>query len=160
MIFLLKTPRRFKWVLSLYPPLWGTGIWVTHVSEDFREVVVTMGSRFYNRNAFGAHFGGSLAAMTDPFPTLMLMRVLGSDYQVIDSETHIRFLEQARGRVTARFVVGEDTLAEIRAATAGGNKHFAKFQVDITDDAGRNVVQVEKLIYVRLRRDLRSGAEN
>ena len=159
MKFLLKTPQRFKWTLSLYPPLWGTGIWVTHVSEDFREVVVTMGSRFYNRNAFGAHFGGSLAAMTDPFPTLMLMRVLGSDYQIIDSETHIRFLAQARGKVTARFVLDEDTLAEIRAATAGGDKHFAKFQVDVTNDAGKAVAQVEKQIYLRLRRELRPSTE-
>jgi acyl-coenzyme A thioesterase PaaI-like protein len=155
MKFLLKTPQRFKWTLSLYPPLWGTGIWVTHVSKDFREVVVTMASRFYNRNAFGAHFGGSLAAMTDPFPTLMLMRVLGSDYQIIDSETRIRFLEQAQGKVTARFVIDENALAVIRAATAGGDKHFAEFQVDITNEAGKTVTQVEKRIYVRLRRELR-----
>jgi len=155
MRFLLETPTRFKWTLSLYPPLWGTGIWVTYVSEDFREIVVTMASRFYNRNAFGAHFGGSLAAMTDPFPTLMLMRVLGSDYQIIDSETHIRFLEQAQGKVTARFVLDENALAEIRAATAGGDKHFAEFPVDITNAAGKTVAQVEKRIYVRLRRELR-----
>lgn len=154
---LLKTPARFKWILSLYPPLWGTGIWVEHVSEDFREVVVTMVPRFYNRNAFGAHFGGSLAAMTDPFPTLMLMKVLGPDYRIIDAETRIRFLEQARGRVTARFVLEEDTLAAIRAATSGGDKHFAVFEVDITDEAGKIVVEVEKRIYVRLRRELRSA---
>jgi hypothetical protein len=97
--------------------------------------------------------------MTDPFPTLMLMRVLGSDYQIIDSETHIRFLAQARGKATARFVLDEDTLAEIRAATAGGDKYFAKLQVDITNDAGKAVAQVEKQIYLRLRRELRTSVK-
>ena len=155
MKFLLETPTRFKWTLSLYPPLWGTGIWVEHVSEDFREVVVKMASRFYNRNAFGAHFGGSLAAMTDPFPTLMLMRVLGPDYRIIDSETHIQFLAQARGRVKARFSIGDEMLAEIHAATAGGDKYTAVFPVEITDEEGAVVAKVDKGIYIRLRRELR-----
>jgi hypothetical protein len=155
MKFLLETPSRFKWTLSLYPPFWGTGIWVSHVSEDFREVVVTMASRFYNRNAFGAHFGGSLAAMTDPFPTLMLLKVLGPDYRVIDAETHIRFLEQAEGKVTARFCLDDEMLTTIRAATAGGEKYFAKFQVDVTNELGTVLVQVDKTIYIRLRRELR-----
>jgi len=155
MKFLLETPTRFKWTLSLYPPLWGTGIWVEHVSEDFREVVVKMASRFYNRNAFGAHFGGSLAAMTDPFPTLMLMRVLGPDYRIIDSETHIQFLAQARGRVKARFSIGDEMLAEIHDATVGGEKYTAVFRVEITDEEGAVVARVDKGIYIRLRRELR-----
>ena len=126
-----------------------------NVSRDFREVVVTMAARFYNRNAFGGHFGGSLAAMTDPFPTLMLMRVLGSDYRVIDSETTIRFLEQARGRVRARFFLDDETLAEIRDATAGGAKHLVTIPVEVTDPSGTVVARVDKTIYVRLRRELR-----
>lgn len=160
MKFLLETPARFKWTLRLYPPLWGTGIWVEHVSQDFREVVVTMASRFYNRNAFGGHFGGSLAAMTDPFPTLMLMRVLGPDYRVIDSETNIQFLAQARGRVKARFSIDEEMLAEIRAATAGGEKHILIFPVEVTDEEGAVVTKVDKSIYVRLRRELRPSVTN
>jgi len=157
---LLKTPTRFKWILSFYPPLWGTGIWVKSVSADFREVVVTMAPHFYNRNAFGAHFGGSLAAMTDPFPTLMLMKVLGADYQIIDSETHIRFLKLARGKVKARFVLDEEFLSEIRTATADGGKHFATLRVAIANEAKEAVVEVEKTIYVRLRREMRPAAES
>ncbi len=155
MEFLLATPRRFKWTLSLYPPLWGTGIWVDHVSQDFREVVATMTDRFYNRNAFGDHFGGSLAAMTDPFYALMLIRILGPKYRVIDAETRLRFVQRARGRVRARFSIGDEALAAIRTATAGGEKHLARFRVDITNAVGEPVTEVEKIIYIRLRRDLR-----
>ncbi len=151
----LRSPTQFKWILSLYPPLWGTGIWVRYVSNDFREIVVTMSPHFYNRNAFGAHFGGSLAAMTDPFPTLMLMQVLGPGYRVIDAETHIRFLAQARGRVTARFTIEESMLEEIRARVVDGSKQFVDFPVAVRNEAGETVVEVDKRIYVRLRRELR-----
>jgi acyl-coenzyme A thioesterase PaaI-like protein len=152
---LLATPTRFRWTLNLYPPLWGTGIWVERVAPDFREVVVSMAKRFYNHNAFGDHFGGSLAAMTDPFFTLMLMKILGPDYRVIDSETRIRFLERARGKVLARFMIGEDALEEIRAAAANGDKVLRTFRVAITNREGRTVARVDKTIYVRLRRELR-----
>jgi acyl-coenzyme A thioesterase PaaI-like protein len=155
MEFLLASATRFKWMVSLYPPFWGTGIWVSHVSDDFREVVVSMAARFYNRNAFGDHFGGSLAAMTDPFLTLMLMKVLGPDYRVIDADTRIWFLQRAQGKVQARFYLDDEALAEIRAATATGDKHFATFPVDVTDEEGTAVVRVEKRIYIRLRRELR-----
>jgi acyl-coenzyme A thioesterase PaaI-like protein len=158
MQFLLATPTRFKWTLSLYPPLWGTGIWVERVSDDFREVVVTMASRFYNRNAFGGHFGGSLAAMTDPFPTLMLMQILGSDYWIIDSSTHIQFLAQARGKVRARFSIDDEMLTAIREMTADGEKHIFSIPVAITDEGEEEVAQVDKAIYIRLRRELRPQA--
>ena len=155
MKFPLDTPRRFRWILNLYPPLWGTGIRVESVSDNFREVVVTMPLTFYNRNAFGGHFGGSLAAMTDPFLTLMLVQVLGAKYRVIDAETHIRFLEQARGKVKALFVIDDRALDRIYSATAGGAKHLEVFTVDVIDESGNVAARVEKTIYVRLRRDLR-----
>ena len=58
----------------------------------------------------------------------------------------------------ARFVLDDVALAEIRAATAGGDKHFATLHVDITNEAGNTVVEVDKQIYVRLRRELRSSS--
>ena len=152
---LLATPARFKWTLNLYPPLWGTGIWVESVADDFHEVVVSMASRFYNRNAFGDHFGGSIAAMTDPFLTLMLMQILGTDYRIIDSETRSQFLERARGKVSARFSIDDESLAEIRAATANGEKHHQTYAVEVVNPDGQPVARVEKTIYVRLRRELR-----
>ena len=155
MKFLLETPTRFKWTLNLYPPLWGTGIWVEHVSKDFREVVVTMAPRFYNRNAFGGHFGGSLAAMTDPFPSLMLMQILGPDYRIIDSATHIQFLALARGKVKAHFSIDEEMLTAIREMSADGDKHIFSIPVAITDEEGAEVASVDKAIYIRLRRELR-----
>ena len=47
------------------------------------------------------------------------------------------------------------SLAEIRAATAGGDKHTVVFPVEITDEEGAVVAKIDKGIYIRLRRELR-----
>jgi hypothetical protein len=57
--------------------------------------------------------------------------------------------------VKARFSIGDEMLAEIHAATAGGDKYTAVFPVEITDEEGAVVAKVDKGIYIRLRRELR-----
>ena len=43
--------------------------------RDFRTARVRLKLRWYNRNFFGVHFGGSLFAMTDPFFALSLIHI-------------------------------------------------------------------------------------
>ena len=146
---LIVRPFLFKVLLNLYPPYLGTGIRVRHVAENYREIVVTMTLRFYNRNAFGTHFGGSLYAMSDPFYALMLTNILGREYWVWDRGAAIEFLRPGRGTVTARFRISDAAVSAIRAATADGEKHLPEFSVDITDAAGEAVARVRKTLYVR-----------
>ena len=51
---------KFRRLINMYPPYLGAGVRITHVSEDFLNLEVEMPLRFYNRNYFGTHFGGSL----------------------------------------------------------------------------------------------------
>jgi len=83
--------RLFKFLLNIYPPYIGAGIRIRKVAPDFREIVVQMRLRWYNRNYFNTHFGGSLYAMVDPFYCLMLVQVLGKDYIVWDQAATIEF---------------------------------------------------------------------
>ena len=53
-------PSFLKLHINAYPPYWGTGIRVLTISSDYRHVIVRMKLRWYNRNWFGHHFGGSL----------------------------------------------------------------------------------------------------
>ncbi len=102
--------------LNLYPPYWGTGIWVTHIARDFREIHVEMVERPWNRNYVGIHFGGSLYSMCDPYYMLMLIKNLGPRYVVLDEAATIRFKLPGRGRVRAVFRLSEERIAEVRAA--------------------------------------------
>lgn len=155
MSFLYRHPAIFRLALTLYPPYLGTGIGVREVSRDFRRVVVTMKSRFYNRNAYGTHFGGSLYSMADPFYALMLHHLLGREYVVWDRSACIDYLKPGRGTVTAVFDWTDDQLATIRARTAKGDRCEPERTLDINDSEGDTVARVYKRLYVRKRSDNR-----
>jgi acyl-coenzyme A thioesterase PaaI-like protein len=147
-----------RWGMNLWPPFLGAGISVRHIAHDFREVVVDMPLRRSNRNALGAHFGGSLFAMTDPFFVLMMVRNLDDDYLVWDKAASIEFLAPGRSRVRTRMTLTAHDLERIRARTVDGDKHLHLFRTDITDDEGLVVARVEKLVYVRRQRVARETA--
>jgi acyl-coenzyme A thioesterase PaaI-like protein len=138
-----------KFGMNIWPPFLGAGIRVKHIAADYREIVVSMKLRWYNRNYVGTHFGGSLAAMTDPFYMLMLVHLLGSEYTVWDKTSTIDYLAPGRGTVTARFTLRDDQLAEIKGKTANGEPYFPEFSVDIVNQSGELIAKVEKKLYVR-----------
>jgi len=53
----------------------------------------------------------------------------------------------------ARFTLTDDDLDRIVRMTAGGDKHLHLFNVDVVDDEGLVVARVEKIVYVRRRRN-------
>ena len=133
--------------IGWWPPLFGTGIKVTRLDKDLRAVDVEMRLMRWNRNYMGVHFGGSLFSMTDPFYMIMLARNLGRDYVVWDKAASIRYKKPGTGRVRAEFRLSEERLAEIRAALEGNGRHDARFAVEIKDEGGGVVAEVERVIY-------------
>lgn len=146
-----RSPRLLKFLLNLYPPYLGAGVRVTHVAADWRELRVTMKLRWYNRNAVGTQFGGSLYTMVDPHLMLLLMQLLGREYLVWDQAAAIEFKKPGRGTVSARIRIDEETLAQIREATAAGSPYRPSFELFVRDGAGEVVTRVVKTLYVRRR---------
>lgn len=142
-------------LINLWPPFFFTGISATRISEDYREVDVSLALRWYNRNYVGTHFGGSLFAMTDPWYMLMLMHRLGRDYYVWDREASIEFLAPGRGLVKAIFRLDDAMLDDIRAKTASGEKYQPRFVIDILDASNEVVARVSKTLYIRRKPDAR-----
>ena len=151
------SPRLLRFVLNLYPPFLGAGIRVVEIAPDFRRAAVEMPLRWYNRNFFGTHFGGSLYAMTDPFFALLVLHNLPAEYRVWDRAASITFVAPGRGRMRVEFVVSDEDLATIAKMTAGGDKHLHLFTADIVDAEGLVVARVEKVVYVRRARDARGA---
>jgi acyl-coenzyme A thioesterase PaaI-like protein len=157
-MILFDRRRWLPFLLNLYPPYLGAGVRV-RASADLRTFEVRMGLRFWNRNYVGTHFGGSLYAMCDPFFMLILIEHLGRDYVVWDKAATIRFRRPGKGRARATFHIQEERVAEIRAAADRDGKVEPVFRVDVVDDQGEVVAEVEKLLYVR-RKDSRSIARS
>jgi acyl-coenzyme A thioesterase PaaI-like protein len=150
--------------IGWWPPLLGAGIKVVRMDKNLREADVEMRLTRWNKNYVGVHFGGSLFSMTDPFYMLMLVANLGGEYVVWDKSASIRYKRPGVGRVRAEFRLSEERLAEIRAAVEVEGRYDARFVVEIKDDKGGVVAEVERVVYCATktaheeRKKLRAGA--
>ena len=143
--------RLLKWGLrhpSFFPPFVGAGIRVVTADPGGGIYRVRMKLSFYNRNALGTHFGGSLYAMCDPFLALILIYQLGPDYAVWDKTSTIEFRRPGRGTVSATFEIPPEKIGEIRAAADAGEVVEPVFEVRVIDESGDTVARVTKTIHV------------
>lgn len=138
-------------MINWYPPYIGAGIKMIKLAEDFSSCLVRLKLRWWNKNAVGTAFGGSLYSMADPFFMLLLMETLDKrSYIIWDKAATIRFKKPGKGDVFAHFEISPQKLKEIRQEVeeAGGKKDF-NFYTEIKDKEGGVVAEVEKVIYVR-----------
>ncbi len=149
------SPTALRRLFRFWPPFIGAGIRVTEISPDWHYVRVEMPLTRFNRNFVGTHFGGSLYAMTDPFPMIPLIRVLGSDYHVWDQAGEVEFLKPGRGRVIAEIRLDPHRVQKLREEAADGSKLLPEFPIEVKAENGEVVARVRKKIYVRLRKELR-----
>jgi acyl-coenzyme A thioesterase PaaI-like protein len=133
--------------IGWWPPLFGTGIKVTRLDKDLRAIDVEMPLRPWNRNYMGVQFGGSLFALTDPFYMIMLATNLGPEYVVWDKAASIKYKKPGLGRVRAEFRLSAERLEEIRETLRAEGRMDVKFVVEVKDDGGGVVAEVERVIY-------------
>jgi acyl-coenzyme A thioesterase PaaI-like protein len=143
------SPKLLKRFINLYPPYLGAGIKVEFISDDWKELRVSMTLRWYNRNFVGTHFGGSLYSMIDPHLMILLMKRLGKEYIVWDKSANFEFVKASKKKVWSVLKVTDEDIEEIKRNTEKGNKYFSKFLVEIRDEDNEIIARAEKVIYVR-----------
>lgn len=144
--------NNFRRLLNLYPPYIGAGVKIEYISNDWKELRVSMRVHWYNRNAVGTHFGGSLYSMIDPHLMLLLMKLLGKDYYVWDKSASIDFIKATKEKVTAKIKITDEDIKEIKQKTKNGEKYLPTFIIDIRDESGELVASAEKIIYIRKKK--------
>jgi hypothetical protein len=144
----MKKPFLLRFI-NIWPPMLGAGIRVQWLDPEMRAVDVTMKLRRWNKNFVGTHYGGSLYSMADPFFMVMLIQNLGREYIVWDKAATIRFRKPGRGMVKAQFRLTEAVLEDIRTRLETQEKYEPTFRVQIKDEAGEVIAEVEKLLYIR-----------
>ena len=135
--------------MNLWAPFRGAGIWVEYIAPDWCEVKVRLKLHWYNRNAVGTHFGGSLFSVTDPFYMLMYMHVLGPEFRVWDQTSQIDFIRPGKGMIRAHFQLSEQDIQKARRATADGSKYLPEHSVQLINADQQIVAEVRKTIYIR-----------
>jgi hypothetical protein len=137
-----------RWI-NFWPPFLGMGIRIKRIAPDMKAVDVEMKLRFWNANYVGTQFGGSLFVMTDPFYMLMLMANLGRDYIVWDKAASIRYRKPGKGTVRAEFRLSDSQIDDVREKLKTLPKYEPVFNVEVKDETGVVIAEVEKIIHVR-----------
>ncbi len=143
--------------INMYPPYLGMGVSVRSFRDDFTRFEVELRARWYNRNLFGTHFGGSLYSMADPFFVFIITMNLGSGYIVWDKSATIEFLKPAKGTILGVFEISNNRLEEIRVEVDDLGKNTYHFESDLVDETGQAVARVSKEVYVRSKTARRAG---
>jgi len=85
---------------------------------------------------------------------LMLMANLGRDYIVWDKAASIRYKKPGKGTVTANFRLNDAQLDDIRERLRTLPKYEPTFKVEVKDERGVVIAEVEKLLHVRLKDEI------
>ena len=102
--------KTMKRLLNIYPPYLGAGIRIGYIREDWSELEVSMKARWYNKNAVGTHFGGSIYSMTDPHIMLLVMQRLGKGYWVWDKSAEIDFIKATTKRISSTISISQSQI--------------------------------------------------
>lgn len=143
--------RRLNW----WTPLLFSGIHISHLSDDFTHIKATLKDWKRTKNSHGSQFGGSLFAFTDPIYALLLNCLFGETHYVWDKSAEIDFIKPGFGAVHLDCRLSPDDIAQIRQATANGDKYLPEFTVRVFDDQGDTVALVKRTVYVRLKKEFR-----
>src|SRR5437763_379660 len=135
--------------INFWPPFLGAGIRVKRIAQDMRSIDVEMKLRWWNANYVGTHFGGSLYMIADALYMLMLMANLGGEYIVWDKGASIQYKRPGRGTVRAEFRLNDAQLEDIREKLKTLLKYEPVFTVEVKDQQGVVIAEVQKVLYIR-----------
>lgn len=136
-------------IINYWAPYLGAGVKLKKMSKDYRTAHVEMPLTFYNKNYVGTQFGGSLYSMVDPWYMLMLIKNLGNGYIVWDKAATIQFRKPGTGTVHADFHLTQETIDEIKTYVDSNTKMDKHFRVEIKDESGKLIAEVDKVLYIR-----------
>lgn len=153
------TTRVLRRFYNLWPCYWGTGVRIKYIASDFREMRVEIPLNWRTRNYVGSIFGGSMYGAVDPAYMLMLIKNLGSGYEIWDKAATIRFRKPGRSTLHARFMLDEHEIRLIGELSMEGPIDRV-YSVDLTDDEGTVCATVEKTIHIHKHAANRSLSAN
>ena len=148
-----QTPEQLRQGINSWPTFAAQKIEVTSIADDWSQAIIRLDLTEENSNYFGTAFGGSLFSMIDPFVVILLANQMGEDFAVWDKVVEIDFVRPGTGPVMATIEMPAEVVAEIREATANGEKLLRWFEVPLLAEDGSVVAVQRRQIYVRKRRD-------
>jgi len=119
-----------------------------YVAPDFHEVHVKIPSNWQTRNHMGITWGGGLYGALDPIYGVMLYKILGRQYRVIDRTASIHFKRPVKTTLYAQFRISHQVLKDIQKDLLGSKKLKRNFEIDLVDKKGLVHASCEKEVSI------------
>ena len=143
--------RVTRWGFNWFPAYRGTGARIEYIASDWTEVRIRLALSWRTRNYVGTIFGGSLYGAIDPIYMIMLIKLLGKDYEVWDKAATIRFKKPGRSTLRATFRLDDRELDQIKRDVAASGKTERTYTVELKDGEGTVCMSCDKLVTIRAR---------
>jgi len=140
--------RLWRWGGNLFPAYRRSGTRITYVSADFHEVHIKIASNWKTRNHMGITWGGGLYSALDPIYGVMLYKILGRRYRVIDRSATIHFKRPAKTTLFAQFRLSKQELGKIQNELSSGQKLTRVYNINLVDKVGVVHASCEKELCV------------
>jgi acyl-coenzyme A thioesterase PaaI-like protein len=143
------SPGTIRRLINLWPPFLFSGIRIVRIAGDWKRLDAELRLRWWNRNALGTMFGGSLFALMDPFYALLMQHHLGRGYNIWTKSAMVEFLSPGRSVAQATFLLTGEIVEEIRAATQDGGKCEPQFLAVVSDPEGKVIARANLTFHIR-----------
>ena len=143
--------RVTRWGFNWFPAYRGTGARIEYIASDWTEVRIRLPLSWRTRNYVGTIFGGSLYGAIDPIYMIMLIKLLGKDYEVWDKAATIRFKKPGRSTLRATFRLEDAELDALRADVLRDGRTERTYVVELKDGDGNVCMSCDKLLTVKAR---------
>ncbi len=134
--------------INFFPAYRRTGGRIYFLSDDWRDIHLTLGLTWKTKNYVGTVFGGSIYGAIDPIYMIQLLKILGSEYVVWDKSAVINFLKPIKKSVFARFLITDEILSEIISKVKSHQKYSIELKTNFQDGNGIIYAEVIKTIYI------------
>lgn len=138
----------WRWLGNLHPAYRSTGARVSFISHDFQHVEVTLPCNWRTKNHMGITWGGSLYAALDPIYGVMLNKLLGRKYRVIDRQADIKFLKPGKQTLFATFDISTEELLRVKDCLSREKKIRLNYQVTLKNKRGDVHAECNKQIQI------------
>ncbi len=152
-LFRNASPRVFRRMVYLFPPIRRCGVKIDRISDDWTEWDIRLPLTYRTRNYVGTQWGGGMAAAADPWFMIAWMHILGPEYVVWDKAANIRYLRPGRSTLTGTIRITHHHIKEIIERCEEEPKLDDTFTFQWLDAEGQVVCEVDKVLHFRKKRD-------
>ncbi len=146
------SPRRIRWLLNAFPPLWFGRIRIVELDEDFHGCTVRIRHCWLTRNLDGAMFGGTIFSGFDPYYAILYWQLLahrGIRAQAWLRSATIQYRRPVRSSLTIRFQLTGADVAEALEQLQRTGRHTCSHSLEARDEDGVVCATAVTEVYLR-----------